>query len=276
MVVVSEYPFNHHPCYSDNRSSLWYRIHLPVAPVCNVKCAFCSHSVGSSCHTSKPGFSGQIMTPEIAVARTVEEVKKNPRLRIAAISGPGEPLANPETFETLELIRGEFSDIAFCLSTNGTMLEENVNWLRKRKVDTITVSMSTAHVNTASRIYEWARFGDDTLQGEEMGSRIVDSQLRGISKASKAGIHVKVNSILIPGINMQDIVPLACEISMAGATLQNIIPLFPFDSLSSFRAPTSKELSDIRREASAFMKQFTHCKQCRSDVVGIPGYDRIL
>lgn len=216
------------------------------------------------------------MTPEIAIARTRTEVKKNQRLKIVAISGPGEPLANPETFETIELIRSEFNDIAFCLSTNGTMLEENVNWLRKRKVDTITVSMSTTHVNAASKIYEWARIGGDTLQGEEMSSRIVDSQLRGISKASKAGMHVKVNSILIPGINMQDIVPLARQIANAGATLQNIIPLVPCDSLSSLRAPTSKELSDIRREASVFMKQFTHCKQCRSDVVGIPGYDRIL
>lgn len=276
MAITSEYPFNHHPCYSNNRSSLWHRIHLPVAPVCNVKCAFCSHSVGSSCHTSKPGVSGQIMTPDSAVARTRAEIEKNPLLRIVAISGPGEPLANPETFETLEIIRREFKDIAICMSTNGTLLEDNVDWLRRTQVDTITVSMSTASISTASEIYEWARLGDGILQNEEMGSRIVDSQLRGISKASKAGIHVKVNSILIPEINKQDILPLARKISRAGAALQNIVPLVPNDSLSDFRAPTIKELSDMRREASTFMKQFSYCKQCRSDVVGIPGHDRIL
>ncbi len=216
------------------------------------------------------------MKPEKAIARTRAEIEKNPLLRIVAISGPGEPLANPETFRTLELIRREFKNIAICVSTNGTLLEDNVNWLKKTEVDTITVSMSTASSSTASEIYEWAKFGDDVLQFEDMGSRIVDSQLRGISKASKAGLHVKVNSILIPEINMQDILPLAREIHRAGAALQNIVPLVPNDSFSSFRAPTIKELVDVRKEASHFMKQFWHCKQCRSDVIGIPGKDRIL
>ena len=204
------------------------------------------------------------MTPENAAARASVEIKKNPLLRIVAISGPGEPLANPETFETLEIIRDEFDDIAICMSTNGTLLEGKVDWLKQTGVDTITVSMSTANISTASRIYEWARLGD------------VDLQLRGIYKASNAGIHVKVNSILIPEINMQDILPLAHEICKAGASLQNIVPLVPNDSLASFRTPTIKELSDIRKEASTVMKQFLHCKQCRSDVVGIPGCDTVL
>ena len=216
------------------------------------------------------------MTPDFAAARASAEIMKNPLLRIVAISGPGEPLANPETFETLDIVRREFNDIAICISTNGTLLEDNVEWLRKTGVDTITVSMSTANISTASKIYEWARFGDDVLQNEEMGSRIVDSQLRGISKASKVGIHVKVNSILIPEINMQDILPLSHEICRAGATLQNIVPLVPNDSLASYRAPTIEELSAIRKEASTVMRQFSHCKQCRSDVVGIPGSDEIL
>ena len=216
------------------------------------------------------------MTPENAAARASVEIKKNPLLRIVAISGPGEPLANPETFETLEIIRDEFDDIAICMSTNGTLLEDKVDWLKQTGVDTITVSMSTANISTASRIYEWARLGDEFLQNEVMGSRIVDLQLRGIYKASNAGIHVKVNSILIPEINMQDILPLAHEICKAGASLQNIVPLVPNDSLASFRTPTIKELSDIRKEASTVMKQFLHCKQCRSDVVGIPGCDTVL
>ena len=276
MPISVMYPFIHHPCYSNNRTRLWHRIHLPVAPSCNVKCAFCSHTVGSSCHTSVPGYSSKVMSPEDAVARTKIEVEKNPFLKIVAVSGPGEPFANPETYETLEMIRKEFRDIEICLSTNGTLLMDNVDWLKKQKVKTVTVSMSTANVNTASKIYEWARFGDVHLRNEEMGSRIIMSQLEGISKASREGIHVKVNSILIPEINMQDIIPLAQDISRAGAALHNIVPLVPNDKLSSCRPPTPTELKEIRTQASAFMQQFVHCKQCRSDVVGIPGHDRIL
>ena len=121
------------------------------------------------------------------------------------------------------MIRNEFEDLAMCLSTNGTLLENNVRRLEELNVATITVSMSTSSVLSASRIYEWGRFQGKTLYGKVMASRIVESQMRGITKASSAGIRVKVNSILIPEINRQDIEPLAQEIAAAGASLQNIV-----------------------------------------------------
>ena len=276
MATSTGYPFNHHPCFSENRQSLWYRIHLPVARVCNVKCGFCSHSLSSSCHTSMPGASSRILKPEAAAARAMKEIAKNPFLRIVAISGPGEPLANKETFETLEMIRRNHKEIAICMSTNGVLLGEYVDWLVEMGVEAISVSMSTLRSWTASRIYEWARFRNGLVTGREMASRIVASQLQGITRASEAGIHVKVNSILIPELNMQDIKPLAKEISKAGASLQNIVPLVPNDKFSSYRPPTRDEVQKIRSEASVFIKQFSYCKQCRSDVVGLPGCDEVL
>jgi nitrogen fixation protein NifB len=276
MATSTEYPFVHHPCYSDTRQSLWHRIHLPVAPRCNVKCAFCSHSLSSSCHTSMPGASSIIMTPEIAAARAMAEIRRNPLLRIVAISGPGEPLANKETFETLEMIRRNHKELAICMSTNGILLAEYVDWLVKMRVETISVSMSTLNHKTASKIYEWAEFRSGLMKGRAMGSRIVKLQLLGIARAARAGIFVKVNSILIPELNMYDIKPLAKEISEAGASLQNIVPLVPNDKFSSYRPPTREEVRKIRSEASVFIKQFSHCKQCRSDVVGIPGCDEVL
>ncbi|NHI88410.1 MAG: radical SAM protein [Candidatus Thorarchaeota archaeon] len=276
MATSTGYPFVHHPCYSENRQSLWHRIHLPVASRCNVKCAFCSHSLSSSCHTSMPGTSSMILTPEAAAARTMSEIKRNPLLRIVAISGPGEPLANKETFETLERIRRNHEELAFCMSTNGILLEEYVDWLVAMRVETISISMSTLNRRTASKIYEWAKFRGGLMKGRKMGSRIVESQLLGIARASRAGIIVKVNSILIPELNMYDIKPLAKELSKAGATLQNIVPLIPNDKFSSCRPPTREEVRKARSEASVFIKQFSHCKQCRSDVVGIPGCDEVL
>lgn len=216
------------------------------------------------------------MTVESAVERTRVEIQRNSKLRIVAISGPGEPLANPETFEILERIRREHQEIAMCLSTNGLLLADYIDWLTKVNVETITVSMSTANISTAAKIYEWARFDDLILKGEMMGSRIVAAQLKGINKAADAGIHVKINSILIPEINMQDIIPLASVISKIGAVLHNIIPLVPNDKFISYRAPSTQELHKIRNQASIHLKQFAHCKQCRSDVMGIPGCDTVL
>ena len=216
------------------------------------------------------------MSVEDAIATTRKEIERNQNLRIVAISGPGEPLANHETFETLQRIREEFNDIAICLSTNGILLRENINWLKETRIETISVSMSTTNPNTANKIYEWVRLGDEVARGEIFGLQIIASQLDGIRKAARLGIHVKVNTILIPDINSQDIIPLAREISRAGAILQNIVPLVPNDRFSNYRSPTKRELKEFRRLASTYISQFSHCMQCRSDVVGIPGRDRIL
>jgi len=216
------------------------------------------------------------MSPEEAASRAVSEINQNPRIRIVAVSGPGEPLANPETFETFELINEHTSNIAYCLSTNGTLLPKHVSWLSEMDFKTVTVSMSTASPSTAARIYEWARISKDRLTGRVMGEIIIESQLLGISMASDSGLTVKVNSILIPGINEEDIVRLAESVAEVGASLQNIVPLVPSARLASLTPPSLEKLEEVRMEASDYIEQFKYCKQCRSDVVGLPGCDVIL
>jgi len=216
------------------------------------------------------------MSPETAAARALSEIRADPRIRIVAVSGPGEPLANPETFETFELIRDSLQDVNFCLSTNGTMLSEHVPWLKKMGFMSVTVSMSTSNPSSAARIYEWAEIAGRRLTGDEMGLFIIRSQLHGISKAADARLPVKVNSILIPEINKEDIVRLAELVAEAGASLQNIVPLVPNGRFASLTPPSRTQLEDVRKRASVHIVQFRHCKQCRSDVMGIPGCDVIL
>lgn len=276
MTTILQYPFTHHPCYADTRNALWARIHLPVATYCNVKCIFCDHNLGSSCHTSKPGYASRVLTPEEAVECAMRELSEDPRLRIVAISGPGEPLANRETYATLQGLRDRGMDVRFCLSTNGTLLEEAVGMLCNLDVSTVSVSMSTQSYDIASNLYEWATINGRILQGASMAREIVTRQLRGIRTAADAGICVKVNTILIPELNGSDIVSLSRRISDVGAQIQNIVPLISCGARSSLRAPSTRELDVARSAASSNIRQFMHCRQCRSDVVGIPGSDRVL
>jgi nitrogen fixation protein NifB len=216
------------------------------------------------------------MSPETAAKRALAETSLDSRVRIIAVSGPGEPLANSETFETFELLRARLKNIDYCLSTNGILLFEYVSWLKKIGFKTVSVSMSTDVPSSAARIYEWADIQDKRRTGEEMGSIIVESQLKGIARAAGAGLTVKVNTILIPGINQDDIMGLSESIADAGAYIQNIVPLVPNDRLASLASPSMNDLIDIRMKASKYIQQFSHCKQCRSDVVGLPGHDVIL
>jgi len=276
MASPDQYPFAHHPCYSESREDLWARIHLPVARNCNVKCIFCDRSIGSSCHTSKPGYSASVMSPEEAVSRTFSEIEKNPRLKIVAISGPGEPLANQETFATLDAIRKKNDELNFCLSSNGILVDKVALKLKGLGVKSISISVSAILPETAAQVYEWALLDGKVLRGHRMGESIISKQLAGIETTSALGISVKVNTILIPTINSEEINLISRQVAESGAILQNIVPLVPCPTVPDLRPPTLDELHAVRKIASKNIAQFTHCKQCRSDVVGIPGADRIL
>ncbi|MGV9168568.1 MAG: radical SAM protein [Promethearchaeia archaeon] len=270
------YPFEHHPCWSNRRENLWERIHLPVARKCNLKCGFCDHKYGFSCHTSKPGLSTKLFSVDEALERLATEVENRDNLHIAAISGPGEPLANTETFHLFSQARKNYEHLEFCLSTNGTLLKEKLHELLKFGIRTITVSMNALKPSTAEQIYEWAIFDGKRTTGLSMARKIVSRQIRGISAAVSAGVHIKVNTILIPELNVDDMQNLSQMLGHIGVEIQNIIPLVPLDNMSHLRPPTKAELKQARISGIEYLPQFLHCKQCRSDVVGTPGNDTIL
>jgi nitrogen fixation protein NifB len=216
------------------------------------------------------------MTPEEAVSRTLQEMKERPNLRIAAISGPGEPLANEETYRTLQGVRMAIPDIHFCISTNGILLVDHVSKLMELNVETVSVSISTVNPRSAGRIYQWAIIDGKLQKGEEMGRKLIEKQMEGIRLANRAGIRVKANTVLIPSINIDDIDEIAKSLAEVGADLQNIVPLVPNADMKQLSAPTPSELARARHVGSRYITQFRHCRQCRSDVVGIPGEDTVL
>lgn len=91
---------------------------------------------------------------------------------------------------------------------------------------------------------------------------------------------VKVNTVLIPGINDHHIAQVSEKVKSLGATLHNIMPLISDPShgtyfgLSGQRGPTEDELQRVREECGVHMPQMTHCKQCRADAVGMLSDDK--
>jgi nitrogen fixation protein NifB len=114
-----------HPCFGGDHSKAG-RIHLPVAPGCNIKCGFCERKFDCA-NESRPGVTSRVLTPDQAVERVRlvkehMELQGGPQLKVVGIAGPGDPLANPKTFETFEKVRAAFPEMSLCLSTNGLRL----------------------------------------------------------------------------------------------------------------------------------------------------------
>ena len=83
-----------HPCFNEDSKHRYGRIHLPVAPKCNIKCNYCDRKY-DCVNESRPGVASAILTPTQAL-RYLERVReKLPNLAVVGIAGPGDPLANP-------------------------------------------------------------------------------------------------------------------------------------------------------------------------------------
>ncbi|MGC1121473.1 MAG: radical SAM protein [Candidatus Methanofastidiosia archaeon] len=258
-----------HPCFDEKAHFLYGRIHLPVAETCNIHCKYCSREVGISYHGCRPGVAERILTPDEAVERVSSYM--DPTLKVAGIAGPGEPLYNKDTFETLELIHEKFSHLILCVATNGLLLPEKAELLAQLGVKTVTVTISTVKVEIIPKIYLHI-MGEPS---EKTAEQFIISQLKGIEACTELDMRVKVNSVLIPGVTTEGLKDVAVQSRKRGAYMQNIVPLIPLAGYKEVRPPTCEELQSARNKCQEVLPQFRLCRQCRADAVGIPGKSNI-
>ncbi len=259
-----------HPCFDEKAHRVVGRLHLPVAPRCNVQCAYCDRRY-PCVNENRPGTACRLISPEEAPEYVAMALTLEPRIEVIGVAGPGEPLANEETFQALSRVRESFPGLRFCLSTNGLLLKERLPDLISLGVQFLTVTVNAATLETASKFYLWVRYQGKKLTGEEAAEALLSSQMEGLRAAARLGIRVKVNTVLVPGINDAEVGEIARRVWEAGAHLMNIIPLLPLGRFHGRRPPTEIELSWARRLASRFMPQFLSCRRCRADAAGIPG-----
>jgi len=100
---------------------------------------------------------------------------------------------------------------------------------------------------------------------------LVQNQFRGLEMAAAAGMVVKVNSVLVPGLNAGELPLIAERAASLGARIMNVMPLIPAGELANHRAPDCGELRAVRAACEAALPQFRLCKQCRADACGVPG-----
>ena len=267
-----------HPCFNKHASGQCSRVHLPVAPKCNIKCNYCDRKY-DCVNESRPGVSSTIFTPARAAAYVDEICTLMPNLSVVGIAGPGDPLANPlETFRTLELIKESHPDLIFCLSTNGLALPEHVDRLAELDVTHVTVTVNAVDPEIGAEVYGWVRDGKVVYQGLEAARLILSRQSEGIKRLVERDIMVKINSIVIPGVNDHHLEEVARAMAELGADVQNLMPLFPNPAtpFGHLKEPDQAMVTALRKATRAYIPQMTHCKRCRADAVGLLGKDQSI
>ncbi|MCE0495517.1 nitrogenase cofactor biosynthesis protein NifB [Vibrio salinus] len=265
-----------HPCYSKDAHQ-YARMHLPVAPACNIQCNYCNRKYDCS-NESRPGVVSRVASPDIALKQFMAVKKRAPNLSVVGIAGPGDALANPQaTFKTLNDIRNADPSVQLCISTNGLMLEPYVNDLIQSGVNHLTITINCTDPEIGAQIYPWVYFDHKRLRGIEAAKTLIGRQFAGLKSAADAGMLVKVNTVLIPGINDHHIQEVSKAVKAHGALLHNIMPLISdpahgtYFGLTHQRGPSEAELEKARADSGNNMPQMTHCQQCRADAVGTLG-----
>jgi nitrogen fixation protein NifB len=262
-----------HPCFSHTCHTKYARIHIPVAPRCNIQCNYCERGINT--YTQKPGFTSKVLTPieALKVVKKVVEDKDKHELSVVGVAGPGDALANEETFTALKLIHARYPWLLKCVATNGLELPNNVNRLLDCGVKAITVTVNAVDPIIASRIYEYITFKGEKQTGIQATQTLILNQLKGIELSSRFGLCVKVNTVLIPKVNDMHVAEVAETVARHGAFIMNIIPLIPGHKFKHLKPPTNEEIKNARKLCSKYITQFNDCKLCRADAYGIPGLE---
>ncbi|MDR1947316.1 MAG: radical SAM protein [Desulfovibrio sp.] len=267
-----------HPCFSEAASHNCARIHLPVAPDCNIRCNYCVRDFDCP-NESRPGVTSKVLSPMEALDRFLRVKAQMPGLSVAGIAGPGDPLANfAATAETLRLIRREDPDITFCLSTNGLLLPLYAAQLTGLGVSHVTVTVNAVDPVVGARIYSRATYMGAHCRGEAAAAILMSNQFTGLKLLAEAGVVCKVNIVLIKGINDAHVEDVVLKVKSLGASIVNIMQMIPVRGSVFEDMPmiSNREHAALRKRCEVHLPQMHHCRQCRADAVGLLGYDQSI
>ncbi len=271
---------HNHPCYSEQAHHYFARMHVAVAPACNIQCHYCNRKYDCS-NESRPGVVSEVLTPKQAVKKVMAVAANIPQMTVLGIAGPGDPLANLErTFATFRELSEKAPDIKLCVSTNGLNLPEAVDELCRHNIDHVTITINCVDPDVGAKIYPWIFWKNRRILGREGAAILIAQQQKGLEMLTARGILVKVNSVMIPGINDAHLVEVSKVVKSRGAFLHNVMPLIAepehgtFYGLMGQPGPTHEDLQKLQDACAGDMNMMRHCRQCRADAVGMLGEDR--
>lgn len=166
-----------HPCYNYEFRN-YHRLHLPIAPKCNLSCKYCDRKY-NCVNENRPGVTSKVIDPIEAYDKTLEYYRFNRHLfSTIGIADPGDCLANfDKLYIFLDLVQKNenLSKLNICIATNGLYLSKYATELLKLGVSHITVTINSCCVDTYKKIYDYIIWDDKKITDVENAHRILFS-----------------------------------------------------------------------------------------------------
>jgi len=269
-----------HPCYSEEAHHHFARMHVAVAPACNIQCNYCNRKYDCA-NESRPAVVSERLTPEQGARKVLAVAQKVPQLSVLGIAGPGDALYDwRHSKATFDAVAKLLPDLKLCLSTNGLALPDHVDEIVNMNIDHVTVTINMVDPEIGAKIYPWIFYKNRRHTGLEAARILHERQMLGLEMLTERKVLVKVNSVMIPGVNDMHLLDVNRAVKACGAFLHNIMPLISdpahgtYFGLNGQRGPTTQELKTVQDACEGGAKLMRHCRQCRADAVGLLGEDR--
>ena len=236
-----------HPCYSEEAHHYFARMHVAVAPACNIQCNYCNRKYDCA-NESRPGVVSERLTPDQALRKIIAVANEIPQLSVLGVAGPGDAVYDwRKTKQTFASVTDVMPDIKLCISTNGLSLPDHVDEIAAMNIDHVTITINMVDPEIGAKIYPWIYYDHRRITGVEASHILHERQMLGLEMLTARGVLVKVNSVMIPGVNDEHLVEVNKWVKGRGAFLHNVMPLISDPAhgthygLSGKRGPTAAE-----------------------------------
>ena len=270
-----------HPCYSEEAHHYFARMHVAVAPACNIQCNYCNRKYDCA-NESRPGVVSEKLTPDEARRKVIAVANEVPQLSVLGIAGPGRRLLRLEE-DAGDLRR----DLQGHSRHQALHLDQRPGAARPRRRtrgdERRPRDDHHQHGRSRDRSAKSIRGFSTTTSagtGVEASKILHERQMLGLEMLTARGILTKINSVMIPGVNDEHLIEVNRWVKERGAFLHNVMPLISDPAhgthygLTGQRGPTAMELKALQDKLEGGAKLMRHCRQCRADAVGLLGEDR--
>lgn len=160
-------------------------LRLSVTDRCNLRCTYC---MPEDDYVWLPKESLLTFEEMTRLVRVFGELGAG-KVRITG----GEPLLRRDLDQLVAMIAAESTVRDLALTTNGVLLASQVDQLRAAGLQRVTVSLDTLDAQRFTQLNRSSRHAD---------------VLAGIGAARRAGLSVKLNTVVMRGVNDDELVPL--------------------------------------------------------------------
>ena len=221
-------------------------IHLPVAPQLVARTRF----------SPPPPSRNQCldMAEALEVLEGCMEGNKG-KVSMAAITGPGDPLATPElTIAMAQAIKARYPDLPIGLLTLGIGSSRLAGDLSDSGVTYVEMRVEGVRAEILEKLYAWIRPGAKTLKLADAVALLLQEQRDGVSALKFRHITVSILTTLYPGYNTGHIHKISGEMVELGADTISLVPYCPEPGVEvNLESPGPKMVNEAKAKATTYL-----------------------